>query len=247
MPIPKVPAQTLTNHGLRHVASYTITESSKAAGPTTNTAVDSSLRPKSAMASSRPQYRRSNANSSRSHGSPLSIFSLIFKALRHPSSLRSRSSGKPANSVVPLSPSPGSPLNSSPVSPRLSRLRGAKGRLAQTAKPALECAPQDSLEPVLERKLRDCDACGEEFLITDFPIRRTGRCNHELKMCHSCIMQWIESSLESNSLTSIKCPESSCKELLTHDDVRTFASREVFDRYSTFNHPDDCQVLPPQC
>jgi hypothetical protein len=29
--------------------------------------------------------------------------------------------------------------------------------------------------------------------------------------------------------------------------VRASASSDVFDRYSTFNDPDDLQVLPPQC
>jgi hypothetical protein len=113
--------------------------------------------------------------------------------------------------------------------------------------PAPERAPQDHLDPVLGRKLRDCDVCGEEFPVAEFPIRLTRRCNHESKTCRLCVTQWIQSSLENSSLMSIKCPGASCKELLAHDDVRASASSEVFDRYSTFNDPDDIQVLPPQC
>ena len=113
--------------------------------------------------------------------------------------------------------------------------------------PAPERAPQDHLDSVLGRNLRDCDVCGEEFPVAEFPVRLTRRCNHESKTCRRCVMQWIQSSLEINSLMSIKCPGASCKELLAHDDVRASASSDVFDRYSTFNDPDDFQVLPLQC
>jgi hypothetical protein len=113
--------------------------------------------------------------------------------------------------------------------------------------PAAERTPQGHLDPVLGRKLRDCDVCGGDFPVAEFPIRLTRRCNHESKTCRRCVMQWIQSSLENSSLMSIKCPEVSCKELLAHDDVRASASSEVFDRYSTFNDTDDFQVLPPQC
>ncbi|KAL8295512.1 hypothetical protein RB597_009331 [Gaeumannomyces tritici] len=76
----------------------------------------------------------------------------------------------------------------------------------------------------------ECAVCGDEKTIADMPLRITERCEHARPgTCKDCLRRWIESSLADTAWDRLRCPE--CPQLLTHADVRRWASSPVFARY----------------
>ncbi|KAK0731478.1 hypothetical protein B0H67DRAFT_474278 [Lasiosphaeris hirsuta] len=78
-----------------------------------------------------------------------------------------------------------------------------------------------------------CTVCIDDKKISELPANVTARCKHKPTICKDCLKQWLESGLESGSWDRLKCPD--CSELLTHSEVRRFASRETFNRYDTLS------------
>ncbi|KAL2017704.1 hypothetical protein VTK56DRAFT_1729 [Thermocarpiscus australiensis] len=74
-----------------------------------------------------------------------------------------------------------------------------------------------------------CSVCMENKKISEMPIRITQRCTHQPSCCRDCMKRWLESSVEAGNWESLKCPE--CSEILGHNDVKRYASKETFDRY----------------
>ncbi|ORY60166.1 uncharacterized protein BCR38DRAFT_55222 [Pseudomassariella vexata] len=74
-----------------------------------------------------------------------------------------------------------------------------------------------------------CIVCSEDKRASEMPRRVTEACEHEAQTCKDCVSQWIVSSLDTVTWDRLRCPE--CPKLLRFEDVRQFASPEVFDRY----------------
>ncbi|KAK3341426.1 hypothetical protein B0T25DRAFT_464790 [Lasiosphaeria hispida] len=78
-----------------------------------------------------------------------------------------------------------------------------------------------------------CTVCIDDKKISELPARVTAGCKHKPTICKDCLKQWLESSLESGSWDRLKCPD--CSEILSHSEVRRFASRETFNRYDVLS------------
>ncbi|KAI1480187.1 hypothetical protein F4774DRAFT_379954 [Daldinia eschscholtzii] len=76
-----------------------------------------------------------------------------------------------------------------------------------------------------------CMVCSDEKRVSEMPNRKriTAACEHDATTCKECVGLWIASSMERTAWDRLKCPE--CPQLLKYEDVRAFASREIFDRY----------------
>ncbi|KAI1651504.1 uncharacterized protein F4817DRAFT_324761 [Daldinia loculata] len=76
-----------------------------------------------------------------------------------------------------------------------------------------------------------CIVCGDEKRVSEMPNRKriTAACEHDATTCKACVGLWIASSLERITWDRLKCPE--CPKLLKFENVRAFASREIFDKY----------------
>ncbi|KAL7628031.1 hypothetical protein AAE478_002227 [Parahypoxylon ruwenzoriense] len=99
-----------------------------------------------------------------------------------------------------------------------------------------------------------CTVCGDEKRVSEMPNRRrvTAACEHDSLMCKECVGKWIASSMDTSTWDRLKCPE--CPQLLKFENVRAFATREVFERYDTLatkaaltSIPEFMWCLNPRC
>jgi hypothetical protein len=79
----------------------------------------------------------------------------------------------------------------------------------------------------------ECLICAESYALTEFPpsIQITSSCNHEAeqRVCIYCLQQSIETAVTEGQLNFLVCPF--CPEKLSHNDVKKYATNEVFARY----------------
>ncbi|TEY81986.1 hypothetical protein BOTCAL_0030g00470 [Botryotinia calthae] len=101
-------------------------------------------------------------------------------------------------------------------------------------------------------QLKECSICAEELALANFPNRITDGCAHDSSCCLTCISQSIGVQIETIQWDQISCPE--CPQLLSFDDVKTFASEGDFDRYDKnallsyiSNDPNFTNCLGPKC
>ncbi|KAI1440877.1 hypothetical protein F5Y02DRAFT_324638 [Annulohypoxylon stygium] len=99
-----------------------------------------------------------------------------------------------------------------------------------------------------------CIVCSDDKRVSEMPNRRrvTLSCEHDSNMCKECVGAWIASSMDTVTWDRLKCPE--CSQLLKYENVRAFASRDVFERYDRLavksflsNLPDFVWCLNPGC
>ncbi|KAK3394654.1 hypothetical protein B0H63DRAFT_53930 [Podospora didyma] len=76
-----------------------------------------------------------------------------------------------------------------------------------------------------------CSACIEDKKLSELPIKITAACSHKATICKDCLKQWLESGLQSGTWDRLKCPD--CSEVLRFEDVKRYASSEIFARYDT--------------
>jgi hypothetical protein len=81
----------------------------------------------------------------------------------------------------------------------------------------------DLLDP-----LRTCIVCGADHRTSTYHSKTTATCSHTNSTCNSCLEQWMAQQLNDQGWDKIKCAE--CPELLTHSEVRSCATHEVFER-----------------
>ncbi|KAF7898182.1 hypothetical protein EAF00_004628 [Botryotinia globosa] len=86
-------------------------------------------------------------------------------------------------------------------------------------------------EPIVapEPQLKECSICAEELALADFPNRITAGCAHDSSCCNGCISHSIGVQIETIKWDQLACPE--CPELLSFDDVKSFASEADFIKY----------------
>lgn len=80
-----------------------------------------------------------------------------------------------------------------------------------------------------EPQLKECSICAEELALADFPNRITAGCAHDSSCCSGCLSQSIGVQIETIQWDQLACPE--CPELLSFDNVKSFASEADFIRY----------------
>ncbi|OTB05545.1 hypothetical protein M426DRAFT_21859 [Hypoxylon sp. CI-4A] len=99
-----------------------------------------------------------------------------------------------------------------------------------------------------------CVVCSDEKRVSEMPnrLRITASCEHDSSMCKECVASWITSSMDTVTWDRLKCPE--CPQLLKYDNVRAFATKEIFERYDTLavkallsGIPEFMWCLNPHC
>lgn len=78
-------------------------------------------------------------------------------------------------------------------------------------------------------RTRDCAVCGEATLIIELPSLSS--CPHDAQTCRDCYATWIVSQLENNGWQQVKCPGTTCKINLEYEEIKAYATKEVFERY----------------
>ncbi|KAI0140018.1 hypothetical protein F4776DRAFT_571588 [Hypoxylon sp. NC0597] len=100
----------------------------------------------------------------------------------------------------------------------------------------------------------ECIVCSDEKRVSEMPNKRriTAACEHNSNMCKECVGTWIASSLDTVTWDRLKCPE--CPQLLKYENVRAFATRQIFERYDTLavkallsSMPEFMWCLNPGC
>lgn len=78
-------------------------------------------------------------------------------------------------------------------------------------------------------RTRDCAVCGDATLVVELPSLSS--CTHDANVCADCFSAWLSSQLEENGWQEVKCPGATCKIQLTYEEIKVFASKDVFERY----------------
>jgi hypothetical protein len=78
-------------------------------------------------------------------------------------------------------------------------------------------------------RTRDCAVCGEATLIIELPSLSS--CSHEAQTCSDCYATWISSRLKENGWQEVKCPGTTCRINLKYEEIKAYATKEVFERY----------------
>ena len=86
---------------------------------------------------------------------------------------------------------------------------------------------QEELSQPLEIPKRDCAVCDESFLVPELPALLN--CKHPPQTCKTCFQRWISEQLTEKGWNKINCPE--CKSRLEHEEVKTYAAPDVWEKY----------------
>jgi hypothetical protein len=144
--------------------------------------------------------------------------------------------------LLPLLPNQG-PLTP-PISQHSSQARSAEGAVFATktlpslpvqTPPDTPFKGQEVTKPELPERMRisrirqTCAVCKETRHIAHYSTwAPTTRCKHPSQTCVPCMQKWIATCIETKGWDSCMCPE--CSEPLAYDDVKLFATQEVFAR-----------------
>jgi hypothetical protein len=83
---------------------------------------------------------------------------------------------------------------------------------------------------------RDCAVCSDSVFIAEMPSLK--ECAHQPATCSVCFARWIESELTTKGWKRIVCPDVSCNVTLTHYEVQTYATPDVFAQYDKYSMRD---------
>lgn len=99
----------------------------------------------------------------------------------------------------------------------------------------LDANPRTRRKAFPSGEIIECLICADEHDSTEFPpsTQVTAGCCHENdeRVCNYCLQQSIETAVTEGQLHLIICPF--CPEKLSHNEVKQYATREIFARYST--------------
>ncbi|PSN63182.1 hypothetical protein BS50DRAFT_501331 [Corynespora cassiicola Philippines] len=90
---------------------------------------------------------------------------------------------------------------------------------------------------------QECLICVESRPVSRFPSRPpTLQCSHPPQVCRPCLRKWIRSEFKSRVWDQLNCPE--CSSKMQHDDVKEFASSEVFRKYDALSTKVALEAIP---
>jgi hypothetical protein len=95
-----------------------------------------------------------------------------------------------------------------------------------------------------KKEKRECVVCTDTLSLHRFPDRPpTTHCKHKVDVCRKCLRTWITSEFDTKMWDDIKCPV--CSTLMQKGDMRHFAPKDIFKRYSTPFSTHHHLVPPP--
>jgi len=100
---------------------------------------------------------------------------------------------------------------------------------AQDEKPK----PSTSSAPAESAPATECQVCCLPF-DADLPLPErspTATCSHPAGVCKPCLSSSIASSFQIRDASRMPCPHEACSEMLSQDDVKLWATDEVYARY----------------
>ncbi|CAG8561730.1 2005_t:CDS:2 [Cetraspora pellucida] len=104
-----------------------------------------------------------------------------------------------------------------------------------------------------EELKKECTICTEDVGIKIF-LNITEQCSHHSNICSECVRKYIKHEIENNRKFKISCPAAGCDKILSEENIKRFASEEIFKRYeqSTLNSassqiPTFQSCLNPNC
>jgi hypothetical protein len=131
-----------------------------------------------------------------------------------------------------------------PISQHSSQTQSAEGAVLTTktlpslpvqTPPHTPLKDQEVMKPELPERMRisrirqTCAVCKETRHIAHYSTwAPTTRCKHPSQTCVPCMQKWIATCIETKGWDGCICPE--CSEPLAYDDVKLFATQEVFAR-----------------
>ncbi|CDW86799.1 ibr domain containing protein [Stylonychia lemnae] len=84
-----------------------------------------------------------------------------------------------------------------------------------------------------------CEICYMNYMETDmYGII----CNH--KFCLNCLYDYLEFNVTNGQVMKVKCPQNTCKEEFTREDIRKFGSQEIYMKYLKFKENIDVNLNP---
>ena len=90
------------------------------------------------------------------------------------------------------------------------------------------------LKIVKDHAIFDCIACCESISIySDLCPTRTPTidCMHDIDMCTLCFHEHLRSSIKPKQFERVRCPSNRCNQLLTRQDVKDLAPKDLFQGY----------------
>lgn len=81
-------------------------------------------------------------------------------------------------------------------------------------------------------RTRDCAVCSESTRIVDIPSLSS--CTHNADVCSTCYSAWITSQLSFTAWQTVKCPATTCKVQLTYDEIKAYATEDIFEKHDAF-------------
>ena len=55
-------------------------------------------------------------------------------------------------------------------------------------------------------------------------------CAHPAQICGECTANWIQEQVASNSWDRIRCPADGCNVVISHNEIKEYATTDVFNR-----------------
>lgn len=80
------------------------------------------------------------------------------------------------------------------------------------------------------QNIGECSVCGES--ISNINFIDPAACKHDPDVCNECFVGWVASQLDNTSWEKVQCPSNGCEQLIMHDDVKKYASSDLFTRYA---------------
>lgn len=78
------------------------------------------------------------------------------------------------------------------------------------------------------KKTFECTLCGEVLPLSEAPVLRAIKCNHDPNICSTDLATFLEETITRDRLDNLKCPDTECRAKIAPRDVRKFVSLETF-------------------
>lgn len=80
------------------------------------------------------------------------------------------------------------------------------------------------------KKTFECSFCGDVRPLSEAPVLRATKCNHDQNLCSTDLTNILEEAINRGQLAEVKCPDTQCRAVIAPRDVRKFVSPETFQK-----------------